>query len=183
MSNTQDIPEASQASIENLSDGENSINNIEKNLNKNKKPIQKRSFVWRFFSKIENECKAECHICNQKVNYTSSTTPLLQHLDKHNVTYERWDADDNHYAYSSDSDNEATEEEANSKNGSPLSEKTLNAIHRALLTFIVKTDQPMSLIENTHFKNLIFKLNKNYDLPSRYTLKNKILQDMVYKNK
>jgi hypothetical protein len=151
------------------------------NTKSQRKPIAKRSFVWSYFSELKNEQKALCIICNKKVDYISSTTPLSHHLAKHNICKETWhEKNDSNYVYSSESDFEEDAEPTRRMNDAQP-DRAMNKVHQALLTFFIKTDQPMSLIENIHFKNLILQLNKNYQIPSRYILKQNILPVMVNK--
>lgn len=45
-------------------------------------PTRKCSAVWRHYRKLEDEKKALCLLCKKKIQYHSSTSNLLRHLQK-----------------------------------------------------------------------------------------------------
>ena len=51
----------------------------------------------------------------------------------------------------------------------------------ALINFIVKTEQPISIVESSDFKAFIKTLNNSYKLPSRKTVKHDLVPELVCK--
>ncbi|CAF1473004.1 unnamed protein product, partial [Didymodactylos carnosus] len=54
--------------------------------------IKPASKVWEYFNRVENEAslQAECIICKQRLKTPSySTSPLVKHLLKHGIEYEK----------------------------------------------------------------------------------------------
>lgn len=45
-------------------------------------PSRKCSAVWRHYRKLDNEKKALCLLCKKRIQYHSSTSNLLRHLQK-----------------------------------------------------------------------------------------------------
>ena len=49
----------------------------------------------------------------------------------------------------------------------------------SLLNFIIGTNQPLSIVENKLFQELVHNLNKNFKIPSRSYFCNKLLPSKV----
>lgn len=52
-------------------------------------------------------------------------------------------------------------------------------LDNCVMNYVVKTSQPLSIVENGHFKSLINQLNPRYKLPSRKTLTTTLIPDQV----
>ncbi|KAF7229728.1 transcript variant X1 [Nothobranchius furzeri] len=108
-------------------------------------PERKRkvSAVWDHFDLLSAN-KVKCRICSAKLSYTNkSTYAMLRHYRvKH-----------------------ANEEEANTPRTNTESRKI--ALDQAVLNFIIKDCQPLSIVESEGFRGLIQVLDPSYALPTR----------------
>ncbi|XP_070399388.1 zinc finger BED domain-containing protein 4-like [Nothobranchius furzeri] len=112
-------------------------------------PERKRkvSAVWDHFDLLTAN-KVKCRICSAELSYTNnSTSSMLRH---YRVKHEN-------------------EEEANTPR--PNTESRKIALDQAVLNFIIKDCQPLSIVESEGFRGLIQALDPSYALPTRKTVK------------
>ena len=139
------------------------------------KLVKKRSWVWSYFDLPVNN-SSQCNICHNKIPYLSSTTPLSYHLNKvHNIKesarkklridLNSHDTEQDEYSILNTSEyDDVIDDELNSKK-----------LYDSLLKFIIGTNQPLSIVENKFFQELLQNLNKSYKVPSRSYLTNKLI--------
>nr|XP_054593165.1 zinc finger BED domain-containing protein 4-like [Nothobranchius furzeri] len=116
---------------------------------KKMEPERKRkvSAVWDHFDLLTAN-KVKCRICSAELSYTNkSTSSMLRH---YRVKHEN-------------------EEEANTPRTNTESRKI--ALDQAVLNFIIKDIQPLSIVESEGFRGLIQALDPSYVLPTRKTVK------------
>ena len=143
------------------------------------KRAKKRSWVWSYFDPPVNN-NSKCNVCNNGIPYSSSTTPLSYHLNKVHNLKERarkkskldFDAQENEQGDDSISNGTDIDEAVDDD----LISKKLLA---SLLNFIIGTNQPLSIVENKLFQELVHNLNKNFKIPSRSYFCNKLLPSKV----
>lgn len=143
-----------------------------------------RSVVWSVFAKVDDN-NATCTVCNQDIKHCGNTQNLWQHLKRHHTAVHgdlkgKVDRIDKQNAgAASRSSNSTDAENSNSskrqlsltnfvtKKMSDLEKKKLD---EALLYFIAKDMQPLSVVEDEGFVNYSQALNPSYSLMSRKTV-------------
>ncbi|EXX77317.1 hypothetical protein RirG_024880 [Rhizophagus irregularis DAOM 197198w] len=128
-----------------------------------------------FFFRIAGEF-AYCKIC--ELNYVNTnkqvysysrkggnTTNLINHLrDKHGITK------DNYLEYLDESEEPCVE--PTNLNSSPCSSKRQELITRKVTTFIVKNVQPLYILQNQAFQDLLLTCEPGYKIPCDNSIKN-----------
>jgi zinc finger BED domain-containing protein 1 (E3 SUMO-protein ligase ZBED1) len=108
---------------------------------------ERRSDVWDHFT--QSGGKAICNTCSRSYSFSSSTTTLKRHTEKHQSLPESSPA-----AVHTRQDQESLE--------------------KCLESWIVSALQPFSAVENKEFKSLVSTLDPKFRLPTRQTLKTRI---------
>jgi hypothetical protein len=180
-SNNNNSNELNNNSINNNSINNNSINNNSNNTNElNNNSKKKRSWVWQYFV-VEDDQKAKCSVCGLKVRYVAaSTTNLIHHLESthrlsKNSANKRCKYDE--LVFDDESDNENSDEV--DEESSKLSENRVKLLNRSLINFIVHTNQPISIVENSSFKEFVNSLSSQYKVPCRNNLRMNLIPAMV----
>ena len=154
-----------------------------------------RSFVWTFFNKntltigSDGRKRLRCQLCREDnfiLYENSSTTSMINHLGReHDVFSTNYKAakrsprrlgvlmSDSESEYSSDDD-----ETRKSKEKDAETHKS-NTITQNLLEFIVCHNQPFTIVEDPTFRKLVHSLDPNYKLPSRGTVSDFLIPQMV----
>jgi hypothetical protein len=128
----------------------------------------RKSDVWEFFFKVLDEetgltTSYKCILCAKIYSPGNPTTTLRKHLTKkHSFHYKKTE---NH---------QITLNETRFK---PYSLSQSNSITNSLIDFIATDLQPFSIVENTEFKLFVNKLNPQFILPCRQTLKEKFVKN------
>lgn len=115
-----------------------------------KTPSKSTNKVWLYFRQysvngVVNYKKAHCTVCKNDVSYHNSTTNLLQHLIVHHPPIAR--------EITGNGENQLT------LGTKKLSKNEKKKIDNALALMIARDMQPISIVENEGFKNLINALN------------------------
>lgn len=148
----------------------------------NKRPIAKRSWTWKFFLE-KSELVSNCVICGEDVAYNRTTSSMISHLNHvhkilRNGEYEKSGSN----GFMTDSSSEFSENESdNSSENEKLTKRKRSLIEKCIVSFIVKTCQPLSIVENQEFKDLMSEMNNRYHCPTRKTLTSSIIPNEVIK--
>ena len=146
-----------------------------------------RSFVWKFFRKSDLNSKEEtipCQLCHQSVSFRGSTTAtLIWHLNKkHDIcktNYKLFLNMRNRVSIENDSSSsEYSDAEEDSNKSESKSPKDTEITDR-LVDFLVMTNQPLSLLEEQSFIDLVGELNPTFKMPSKGKVKNKLIPAKV----
>lgn len=149
-----------------------------------------KSVVWNFFQ-YNNTVKVKCNLCFSYISRggtgkKASTSPLLNHLrNKHKEVYEKTFS-------SEDADSPTTSTNPNKKMAiQPTLETVLNKkkvwdinhpasveLHYAIGKMIAIDNQPYSFVEDEGFRNVMYKAQPQYQIPSREYFKQNILPKM-----
>lgn len=125
-------------------------------------PTKKRknaSSIWDYISKNEKECICKVNNCSSTFSINSSTRTLNYHLQKvHQI--------------------EIAKQSEKTTVGNNEFQKTTDEL---LLEIIISDCQSFSVVENHQFERFCKSLNKNYKLPCRQTIKNRL--DAYYETK
>ena len=122
-----------------------------------KKP---RSLVWQYFTKID-EKSAKCIFCNKVFTNFGNTSNFARHV-KIQHQNEIVDKD----TPSTSQSTEMAETEINPR---------IVDLNTELLKMIAADLQPLSIVENSSFRNFIMKLHPLYKVPSRKKITYEIL--------
>src|SRR3989337_1642200 len=143
---------------------------INKQSEKRKPPTKitkpKTSWVWKFFKLNEDNTKAICQIngCEKMLTWCGSPSSLLTHLSgTHNITKEI----------------SMKHQEEELKNPITPAIKPHHPFKQEFLTknvigFVIGTIQPLSIVEDSDFINMVNEFDKHYKIPCTKTLKNRI---------
>ncbi|XP_022229666.1 uncharacterized protein LOC111078995 isoform X1 [Drosophila obscura] len=93
--------------------------------------------VWDCFEKSQDGKKAKCRFCRRSYKTSGNTSNLLDHLKRAHPSY------------------------------SDLINNNEKMLDRALMQMIALNVQPFSIVEDAGFRNLLYRLDSQYVLPSR----------------
>lgn len=142
------------------------------------------SAVWTFFSLGSPQSKsATCKVCKAAICRgggsvgSFNTTNLIKHLKRHHVNEYR------EYEESSKEDNTRWRQVSLADSFQKLTKLPADnikakGITAKLLNFIVLDDQPLSVVENVGFRDLMEHLQPRYNLPSRKYLSETALPEL-----
>ena len=134
---------------------------------KKRKDPKNSSFVWKFAEKFKagEELKTRCKLCGNEWGHAgSSTSNLSRHIKNHHKA---------HYARAK-GEAPASEEQQQLKIDNLLKKtqtwkrdsKNSIEMDRSIVRFVASTNQPLSVIENNEFREI---LPKEYQPPNRHT--------------
>ena len=186
-----------QIAIENNeSSGSNNNNNDDGDVlqqNKKRKQMVKRSWCWKYFKLDKTTSTVTCNLCKWTKDYLSATTPMTQHLHSHHDIHKHNNENegnndnsargkkrnlnlDDNLSSSEFSDTDASDSD---ETCSTLSKTKKTKLDENLVNFLVKTNQPISLADNPHFRRFVLGLNKGYKSPTSKTISYNLLPKAV----
>jgi hypothetical protein len=167
-----------------ISDEEDGENNEEKLLKKRKPPSKntrpRTSWVWKFFKLNEDNTKAICQIegCEKSLIWCGSPSSLQTHLSGvHHITKAismKYDVEDLTKNIIKDLDNLIIIEENTETTSKPHHITKQEALTRSVMGFVIGTVQPLSILEDKDFINMINEFDKRYKIPCVKTFKNRV---------
>lgn len=161
----------------NNSDLSNSDDNCNSSKSRKRKAREKSSYVWHYFD-LDNSNKCICSLCGRALSYNSSTSSMSTHLANHHCIYKHNFQVNKKFKleYCSDSDTDYSDEEKSNESTGSLTVREIK-FNNSLLEFLVKTNQPLSLVENNYFRNFIRILNDKVNVPTRNILKTDLVPE------
>lgn len=144
-----------------------------------KRSYPKRSWTWKYFS-LGQDQKLNCNICGVEVQYNKTTSCMISHLKHlHRITKNDTSEINGSNGIVSESDSSDFESNLENDQENIFSAKKRARIDKSVVDFIVKTCQPLSIVENENFKELMSVLNSKYSLPTRKTLTTSMIPNQV----
>jgi hypothetical protein len=145
--------------------------NIQTSSKKKRKPPTKvtkpkTSWVWKFFKFNENNTKVICQIsgCERMLTWCGSPSSLSTHLSgTHNITKE--------IAIKNNAEELKNPSIPAIKPHHPLKQESLT---KNVMGFVIGTVQPLSIIEDPDFINMVNGFDQRYKVPCTKTLKDRI---------
>ncbi|XP_036340692.1 zinc finger BED domain-containing protein 1-like [Rhagoletis pomonella] len=129
---------------------------------------RKRSWVWDFFEKSEDEKEVTCSICGAVLCYNSSTSSLSNHLTKiHNKNRENesaHSAEAFHSEISSDRPNKSKKKRLEGDTAVVTHERQ-EEISRAVARLISTNMLPLSIVSSDGFRDFMKVIEPGYKVP------------------
>ncbi|CAF0732839.1 unnamed protein product [Brachionus calyciflorus] len=108
------------------------------------------------------------YVCNMEIEYLGTPANLKSHLNSNHRIFETKKNNGSKDGCVSESESEFEEEEdIREKDDIKLSQKKVDHLNKKIINFIVKTCQPLSILESDAFKELLIELNRKYEIPCR----------------
>lgn len=171
----------------NESDSENSECSISKKPESQKTKRNKISPVWKHFKKSSDKQFAKCIICGKEYKTSGNTSNLSDHLKRFHPTALNG-CDKNEQGPSSPVSGTSSTQSVPSIStyfkrefNYDSSSQRKKALDNALFKMIAMDLQPFSIVNDEGFKQFVKLLDPRYELPSSFTLSNKMLEDTYLK--
>lgn len=156
-----------------------------------------KAIVWSFYDKNFEQKTVICKICKKSYKDFGNTTNLISHIkNKHPIQYKdsSGECSSSQACSSSEGDSSASTFATNNsiskkrryqqlllaKPNASLSKQKEKRISLALTKMICQDLQPLQIVENKGFINFCQEMNPDYVLPSRKSLREKILSDAYH---
>jgi len=129
-----------------------------------KHSAKKRSWIWAYFTEDEIYNLVKCNRCDQLLHYTSPTSEMITHLQlEHEINEKSTNVLKQNAVKRTISDLNEEDEcillenevQPESNEDGQKSAKRQKKLIDALVDFIIKTDTPISIVENDDFKQLL----------------------------
>lgn len=155
-----------------------------------------RSWCWQYYEIDKRESSnAICCICRQSIKtYSSSTTELIKHLQKHHVTESTDVASAMQQVAShlmqvdqltspdlddiADNDSDTSGDSA-IELSTPFNQRKHERIITKLVKFVVCNNLSFQIIDSRSFHDFLGEFTKRYKLPCRQTFRNTYLPNIV----
>ena len=143
-----------------------------------KKKRGKRSWVWEYFEKHDNN--TICLVCSKKISWNNiSTNQLAWHINSHHNIFGSSNKKRKLDWVNLDDSNEESIDKEN-LDPNPNSSKKKATINTKLVDFIVGSNLPVSIVENKLFADFVKSLIGNeYSLPCRGVVTHSLIPEMV----
>lgn len=168
------------------------------------RPTSKRSIVWTFFDVTDDKKNITCKLCKKTFPNHGNTSNSKEHLkrihpiqlsaeeDRRGLPVRQNSALPNSSSSTPGiSGTSQVEPQRADQRQEPVAKNTRQlrlyakiseitteesaSLDKAVVRLISKDYQPISIVEDSGFRNLVKKLNPNYTLPSRKTVSEKLL--------
>lgn len=146
---------------------------------------RKVSDVWKWFGKSSNKKLAKCNTCGKEYKTSGNTSNLLDHVKRShgelliNKVFTEDETSDAGASTSSlaTSSSRSISDYFSRQNSYEDDSKRKNSLDKALVIMIATDFQPFQIVEDKGFRRFVKLLDPRYNLPSKGTLRNKLLVD------
>ena len=124
-----------------------------------------KSNTWKYFKRSADDKTVKCTLCSSEMTYTGGTTNMLNHLRLKHLSEQKPSNNDKQFSMDSFVNSPK-------KLSSSQSEK----ITQAIADMIIKDYIPLSIVESESFVNLMQIVAPDYKVPSRNTVKSRLIK-------
>lgn len=131
----------------------------------------KTSFVWNYFD-IDSKSRTKCRLCNIYLEFTSSTTCMRYHLlAVHQIKEKPFESTKTTPSSNGFDDNDSLSDSSSHEHDA-ISDKKSKSIQKAIVRFLIGTNQALSLVKHPLFKQMILECKPSAKIPSLYSINN-----------
>ena len=124
-----------------------------------------KSNAWKYFKRSADDKTVKCTLCSSEMTYTGGTTNMLNHLGLKHPSEQK--PSNNDKQFSMDSFVNSPKKLSSSQSGK---------ITQAIADMIIKDYVPLSIVESESFVNLMQIVAPDYKVPSRNTVKSRLIK-------
>ena len=168
---------------ENESEREDDVN-FEKSLKKVQNKRRKNSLVWKFFKRSADGKFAKCTTCGKECKTSGNTSNLADHIKRF---HKAQNTQEDLVEASTSTSSESALTQTNMNSISTFLKRSVKYVNNSerkrdldvTLALLIATDfQPFNIVNDKGFRMFVNKLDPKYVIPSKYTLRENIMQKL-----
>ncbi|XP_030756558.1 zinc finger BED domain-containing protein 1-like [Sitophilus oryzae] len=191
MSDDEESSNERRVSIDNLESSQSVDEKDYENCgrSKRKRPKPKMSQVWNFFKKSNDKKLAKCLNCGREYKTSGNTSNLNDHLKRYhpNLIAEPFVRSTNNSSEGTMATSASSSARSSNRSISPFFRREAHydsnslrkkELDRSLALMVAQDLQPYNIVNDTGFRSFVTLLNPRYVIPSKYTIREKIMKEM-----